>query len=49
MDNIVLANLTARPLRAASSVVGISLGVVLILVTVGLARGNAFELGRARS
>ena len=45
MDNIVLANLTARPLRAASSVCGISLGVVLILVTVGLARGMLLSSG----
>jgi putative ABC transport system permease protein len=45
MDNLVLANLRARPLRAATSVSGISLGVVLILVTVGLARGMLLSSG----
>lgn len=39
MDPLVLANLKARPVRSLSSVVGIALGVVLILLTVGLSRG----------
>jgi len=45
MDNMVLANVLARPMRSASSVVGIALGVVLILVTVGLARGMLLSSG----
>ena len=45
MDNIVFANLLARPIRSLSSVVGIGLGVVLILVTVGLARGMLLSSG----
>jgi putative ABC transport system permease protein len=39
MRDLLLANLMARPVRSLSSVVGIALGVVLILVTVGLSRG----------
>jgi putative ABC transport system permease protein len=39
MRDLLLANLLARPVRSLSSVAGIALGVVLILVTVGLARG----------
>jgi putative ABC transport system permease protein len=39
MDNLLLANLLARPVRSFSSILGIALGVVLILNTVGLARG----------
>ena len=45
MDNLVLANLAARPIRSLTSVVGIALGVVLILVTVGLARGMLLSAG----
>ena len=46
MDNLVLANLVARPIRSLSSVIGIALGVVLILVTVGLARGMLLSSGQ---
>jgi putative ABC transport system permease protein len=46
MDSLLLANLTARPVRSASSVIGIALGVVLILVTVGLARGMLLTSGQ---
>jgi putative ABC transport system permease protein len=46
MDNMVLANLVARPVRSLSSVVGIALGVVLIMVTVGLARGMLLSSGQ---
>ena len=46
MDHLVLANLVARPIRSLSSVVGIALGVVLILVTVGLARGMLLSSGQ---
>jgi putative ABC transport system permease protein len=45
MDELVIANLRARPVRSASSVFGIALGVVLILVTVGLARGMLASSG----
>ena len=45
MDNLVLANLAARPIRSLTSIVGIALGVILILVTVGLARGMLLSSG----
>ena len=45
MDNLVLANLAARPIRSLTSIVGIALGVILILVTVGLARGMLLSTG----
>jgi putative ABC transport system permease protein len=45
MDELVFANLLARPVRSASSVFGIALGVVLILLTVGLARGMLASSG----
>jgi putative ABC transport system permease protein len=41
----VFANLRARPVRSASTIFGIALGVVLILLTVGLARGMLASAG----
>lgn len=46
MDELVFGNLRARPVRSASSIFGIALGVVLILVTVGLARGMLASSGQ---
>lgn len=46
MDNLLVANITERPTRAITSVLGIALGVVLIVVTVGLARGMLHSTGR---
>ena len=45
MDELVFANLRARPVRSASTIFGIALGVVLILLTVGLARGMLASAG----
>jgi putative ABC transport system permease protein len=39
MDNLVLANLKHRPTRTAISVVGVALGVVLTVLTMGLVHG----------
>ncbi|HVF92592.1 MAG TPA: ABC transporter permease [Blastocatellia bacterium] len=39
MDNLIAANVKQRPLRTAISVIGVSLGVILVVLTVGLARG----------
>ena len=39
MDNLIAANVRQRPLRTAISVIGVSLGVILVVLTVGLARG----------
>jgi len=39
MDSLILANVRQRPLRTAVSIIGVSLGVILVVLTVGLARG----------
>ncbi len=39
MDSLIVANLKQRPLRTAVSVIGVALGVILVVLTVGLARG----------
>jgi putative ABC transport system permease protein len=39
MDSLVAANIRQRPVRAAVSILGVALGVVLIVLNVGLARG----------
>lgn len=44
-DSLVIANLLARPTRTIGSVMGIGIGVVLIVVTVGLARGMLQSTG----
>lgn len=42
-DNLVLSNLFHRPARTLVSVVGIAVGVLLILFTIGLANGSLRE------
>jgi putative ABC transport system permease protein len=49
MDTLVLANIKQRPTRALASTLGISVGVVLIVVTVGLARGMLKNAGERES
>ncbi|HYE64020.1 MAG TPA: ABC transporter permease [Pyrinomonadaceae bacterium] len=49
MDSLVLSNLTHRPARTAVSVLGIAVGVLLIVFTVGLAHGVLRERGRRES
>jgi putative ABC transport system permease protein len=39
MDSLVAANIRQRPLRTAISVSGVALGVILVVLFVGLARG----------
>ncbi|HUK90645.1 MAG TPA: hypothetical protein VLZ81_09625 [Blastocatellia bacterium] len=39
MDSLVAANIKQRPVRTVVSVLGVALGVVLITLNVGLARG----------
>jgi len=46
MDSLIVANIRQRPLRTAISVFGVALGVILVVLFVGLARGmmrNAIE------
>jgi putative ABC transport system permease protein len=39
MENLVIANIMHRPARTLTSILGVALGVVLIVLTVGLANG----------
>jgi len=39
MDSLIAANIRQRPVRTAISMIGVALGVILIVLTVGLARG----------
>ncbi|MFY9608763.1 MAG: ABC transporter permease [Blastocatellia bacterium] len=39
MDSLIVANIRQRPLRTAISVSGVALGVILVVLFVGLARG----------
>jgi putative ABC transport system permease protein len=40
MDNLVFSNMMHRPARTAVSIIGIGVGVLLIIFTVGLANGS---------
>lgn len=44
--SFVLANIAARPTRTVASLLGIALGVVLIMVIAGLARGMLYDSGQ---
>lgn len=46
MDNLVLSNIAHRPARTLVSVLGIAVGVLLTVFTVGLAHGVLRERGR---
>lgn len=49
MDSLVFSNMMHRPARTIVSVVGIGVGVLLIVFTVGLAHGVLRERGRRES
>jgi putative ABC transport system permease protein len=49
MDNLVVSNMLHRPARTFVSVLGISLGVLLIVFTVGLAHGVLRERAKRES
>jgi putative ABC transport system permease protein len=49
MDPLAIANITQRPGRAFATAIGIAVGVVSILVTVGLARGMLRDSGQRES
>lgn len=40
MDNLIFSNMMHRPARSAVSIIGIGIGVLLIVFTVGLANGS---------
>ena len=46
MDNLVTSNIRQRPIRTLVSVAGVALGVALVMLFTGLARGMSNELQR---
>lgn len=49
MDSLVISNIRQRPLRSAISVLGVALGVILVMLFTGLARGMSDDLQRRSS
>jgi putative ABC transport system permease protein len=49
MDNLIASNIRQRPIRTLVSVVGIALGVCLVMMFTGLARGMSNDLQRRAS
>ncbi len=49
MDNLIRSNIRQRPLRTLISVAGIALGVILVMLFTGLARGMSNDLKRRAS
>ena len=49
MDSLVISNIRQRPLRSAISVLGVALGVALVMLFTGLARGMSDDLQRRSS
>src|SRR5690348_10921114 len=49
MDNLVTSNIRQRPIRTLVSVAGVALGVSLIMLFTGLARGMSNDLRRRAS
>lgn len=46
MDNLIAANIRQRPVRSLVSVIGVALGVALVMLFTGLARGMSNDLQR---
>lgn len=49
MDNLIRSNISQRPVRTLVSVAGVALGVALIMLFTGLARGMSNDLKRRAS
>ncbi len=49
MDNLITSNISQRPIRTLVSVAGIALGVCLVMLFTGLARGMSNDLQRRAS
>lgn len=49
MDNLVASNIRQRPIRTLVSVAGVALGVCLVMLFTGLARGMSNDLNRRAS
>src|SRR5947199_486585 len=46
MDNLIASNIRQRPIRSLVSVIGVALGVCLVMLFTGLARGMSNDLQR---
>jgi putative ABC transport system permease protein len=46
MNNLVASNLTHHPGRTLASIIGVAVGVILVVMTVGLVRGTLRERGQ---
>ncbi|MGH9754913.1 MAG: ABC transporter permease [Blastocatellia bacterium] len=46
MNNLVTSNLTHHPGRTLASVIGVAVGVILVVLTVGLVRGSLRDRGQ---
>ncbi|HKQ73848.1 MAG TPA: FtsX-like permease family protein [Blastocatellia bacterium] len=46
MNNLITSNLTHHPGRTLASVIGVAVGVILVVLTVGLVRGQLRERGQ---
>ena len=46
MLELVLANLKVRPFRTLISIIGVALGVVLVILFTGLAKGMADDMAK---
>ncbi len=46
MNSLVASNLTHHPGRTFASIIGVAVGVVLVVLTVGLVRGTLREIGK---
>jgi putative ABC transport system permease protein len=46
MNNLVISNVTHHPGRTAASVIGVAVGVILVVLTVGLVRGMLRDRGQ---
>src|SRR5215831_15057434 len=46
MDNLVISNLFYRKTRTGTTMIGVALGVVLVVLTVGIAHGFLHDQGR---
>lgn len=49
MDNLIASNIRQRPVRTIVSVAGIALGVILVMLFTGLARGMSNDMQRRAS
>ena len=49
MDSLVVSNIRQRPLRSAISILGVALGVALVMLFTGLARGMSDDLQKRSS